>query len=338
MMHEAIGLDPEFARAHATLGRCYVLHAQGWGGRENYALAERSLKRALELDPTIVNAHLQMVYVDLHHGDKDHARATIDRLLREAPDDPSVLFVAGMLFRLDGLYDKALEMYDRLLSLNPRDVPIVSFNKARIYTHEGRFDEAIAELQKGQAAEPEHPLIKTFLAVALFNRGDVDEAQALIEEVLRQNPHFDGVQPLLAWCYSARGEHERARALITDRVQGGGHRRPRHRLLGGLVLRDGGDEGGGAGVGAPGRLDRQRELPALREEPQARQPARRSPLRGAHGRPEAPLGGPPGGSARGGALAVLVHLCIPLRRLTSPSEPPHPKPVRARTATRSGGL
>ncbi len=219
MMHEAIGLDPEFARAHATLGRCYVLHAQGWGGRENYALAERSLKRALELDPTIVNAHLQMVYVDLHHGDKEHARATIDRLLHETPDDPSVLFVAGMLFRLDGLYDKALEMYDRLLVLNPRDVPIVSFNKARIYTHEGRYDEAIAELLKGQAAEPEHPLIKTFLAVALFNRGDVDEAQALVEEVLRQNPHFDGVQPLLAWCYSARGEHEKARALITDRVK-----------------------------------------------------------------------------------------------------------------------
>jgi serine/threonine-protein kinase len=219
MMHEAIGLDPEFARAHATLGRCYVLHAQGWGGRENYALAERSLKRALELDPTIVNAHLQMVYVDLHHGDKEHARATIERLLREVPDDPSVLFVAGMLFRLDGLYDKALEMYERLLTLNPRDVPIVSFNKARIYTHEGRFDEAIAELQKGQAAEPEHPLIKTFLAVALFNRGDVDEAQALIEEVIRQNPHFDGVQPLLAWCYSARGEHERARRLITERVK-----------------------------------------------------------------------------------------------------------------------
>jgi eukaryotic-like serine/threonine-protein kinase len=219
MMHEAIGLDPEFARAHATLGRCYVLHAQGWGGRENYALAERSLKRALEIDPTIVNAHLQMVYVDLHHGDKDHARATIDRLLREVPDDPSVLFVAGMLFRLDGLYDRALEMYERLLALNPRDVPIVSFNKARIYTHEGRFEEAIAELQKGQAAEPEHPLIKTFLALALFNRGDVDEAQALIEEVIRQNPHFDGVQPLLAWCYSARGEHARARALITERVK-----------------------------------------------------------------------------------------------------------------------
>jgi tetratricopeptide (TPR) repeat protein len=74
MMHEAIGLDPEFARAHATLGRCYVMHAQGWGGAENYMLAERALKRALDLDPTIVNAHLQMVYVDLHHGDKQQTR------------------------------------------------------------------------------------------------------------------------------------------------------------------------------------------------------------------------------------------------------------------------
>ena len=208
MMHEAIGLDPEFARAHATLGRSYVLHAQGWGGAENYMLAERALKRALELDATIVNAHLQMVYVDLHHGDKQHARETVERLLKEAPDDPSVLFVAGMLYRLDGLYERALEMYDRLLELNPKDVVIVSFNKARIYTHEGRFAEAITELERGRAVEPEHPLVKTFLAVALFNQGLVEEARALIEDVLRQNPHFDGVQPLLAWCLSARGEHE----------------------------------------------------------------------------------------------------------------------------------
>ena len=219
MMHEAIGLDPEFARAHATLGRCYVLLAQGWGGTENYVLAERALKRALELDPTIVNARLQMIYVDLHHGDKQHARDAGERLLREAPDDPSVLYVAAMLYRLDGLYDRALETYDRLLEQNPGDLVIVAFNRARILTHEGRYPEAIAELEKGRAAEPEHPLLKTFLAVAFFNQGRVDEAQSLIEDVLRQNPHFDGVQPLLAWCLSARGEHARARSLITDRVK-----------------------------------------------------------------------------------------------------------------------
>ena len=219
MIHEAIGLDPEFARAHATLGRCYVLHASGYGGPEYYRLAERSLKRALELDPTIVNARLQMAYVDLYHGDKDKVRAVIEELRLENPEDPSVLFVAGMIYRLDGLYDKALETFDRLLALNPKDIVLVAYNRARIYAHEHRFEEAIAELEKGREAEPEHPLIKTFLAVALFNQGQVDWAQALIEEVLIQNPHFDGVQPLLAWCYSARGEHEKARSLINDRVK-----------------------------------------------------------------------------------------------------------------------
>jgi serine/threonine protein kinase/tetratricopeptide (TPR) repeat protein len=219
MMHEAVGLDPEFARAHATLGRCYVLYAQGWGGSENYVLAERSLKHALAVDPTLVNARLQMVYVDLHHGDKDKARSRVAELLAEAPDDPSVLFVAGMLYRLDGLYEKALRMYDRLLEINPKDVVIVAFNRARIFTHQNRFEEAVAEIDRGRAAEPEHPLLKTFLAVALFNRGMVDDAQSLLEDVLRQNPHFDGVLPLLAWCLSARGQHEQARALITDRVR-----------------------------------------------------------------------------------------------------------------------
>jgi tetratricopeptide (TPR) repeat protein len=77
----------------------------------------------------------------------------------------------------------------------------------------------VTEIMRGRAVEPEHPLLKTFLAVALFNDGHLDEAQALVEEVLRQNPHFDGLMPLLAWCLSARGQHEQARALITDRVR-----------------------------------------------------------------------------------------------------------------------
>ena len=130
-----------------------------------------------------------------------------------------MLFVAGMLHRLDGSYEKALATYDRLLEVNPRDLVVVAINRARILTHQGRFEEAVAEIDRGRQAEPEHPLLKTFLAVALLNQGMVDDAQALLEDVLRQNPHFDGVLPLLGWCLSARGQHEAARALITERVR-----------------------------------------------------------------------------------------------------------------------
>lgn len=219
MFGEAIRLDPGFARAHAGLGRCYIHHAQGYGGHEYYELAESALGRALELDPALSGARLQMVYVHLHRGDKELALATLAEVRRDAPNDPTVFIVAAMLYRLDGLYEKALKQYDRLLELNPRDVVVASYGRGRIYTYLREFGRAVAELERGRAAEPEHPLIKTFLAVAYFNQGQVDEAQALVEEVLRQHPHFDGVQVVLAWCLGARGEHERARALITERVR-----------------------------------------------------------------------------------------------------------------------
>jgi len=217
--NEAVGLDPEFADAHAALGRCYVLHAQGYGGEEYVTLAERALRRALEIAPASVEARMQMALVDLHRGDKDRANATIADLRREAPDDPAVLYVAGMLFRLDGLYDEAMAAYDHLLRQNPQDLVIVAYNKARILTHVRRYDEAVAELERARAVEPDHPMVRTFLAVALFNQGKVDEAQALLEEVLRQHPHLDGVRPVLAWCLSARGKHNAAQALVTDRVR-----------------------------------------------------------------------------------------------------------------------
>ncbi|MBO0798871.1 MAG: protein kinase, partial [Blastocatellia bacterium] len=165
MFQEAIKIDPNFARAHYTLGRCYVHHGQGYGGHEYFELAEKSLQRAIELDPMLSGARLQMVYVYLHRGEKDKALATLADVRREAPHDPSVFIVAGMLYRLNGFYDKALRQYDKLLELNPNDIVIASYNRGRIYTYRHEYDQAVAELEKAAAIEPEHPLVKTFLAI-----------------------------------------------------------------------------------------------------------------------------------------------------------------------------
>jgi serine/threonine protein kinase/tetratricopeptide (TPR) repeat protein len=219
MFHEAAGLDPSFAGAHAALGRCYVHHAQGYGGAEYYTLAERSLRQALDLDPGLAEARLQTVYVDLHRGDKKRAEATLGALRQETPNDPAVLLVGAMIHRIDGLYDEALADYARLVEVDPTSSVLAGYNRARVFTYMQDYDRAADELERARQIEPEHPLVKTFLAIAYFNQGRVDEAQALVEEVLRQNPHFDGLLPVLGWCLSARGEHERAQALVTDRVK-----------------------------------------------------------------------------------------------------------------------
>ena len=219
MFEQATKLDPNFARAHAALGRCYVHHAQGYGGEHYYDLAARSLQRALELEPELPSASLQMVYVLLHRGEKEQALSLLADVRRDKPNDPAVFIIAGMLYRLNGQYEKALKQYDRLLELNPKDIVWASYNRGRIYSYQGRYEEALAELEKGRKVEPEHPLIKTFIASVMLNQGRVDEAQALAEETLQQHPHFEALRVFLARCLSAKGQHAAARALITEQVK-----------------------------------------------------------------------------------------------------------------------
>ncbi len=219
MFEEAIRIDPKFARAHYTLGRCYVHHGQGYGGKEYFQMAESSLQRAIELDPDIPGAHLQMVYVYLHRGEKDKALATLAEVRRKAPNDPTVFIVAGMLYRLNGLYDRALKQYDRLVELSPRDIVIAGYNRGRILTYRHEYDEALAAFDAARAVEPDHPLIKIFLAVTYFNMGRIGDCQKLIDEVIDQHPHFDPAHIIRGWCHSARGEHELALSVITDQVR-----------------------------------------------------------------------------------------------------------------------
>jgi eukaryotic-like serine/threonine-protein kinase len=138
---------------------------------------------------------------------------------RERPNDPTVFIIAGMLYRLNGQYEKALKQYDRLLELNPKDVVWASYNRARIYSYQGRYEEALAELERGRKVEPEHPLIKIFTASVWFNQGRIAEAQSLAEETLQQHPHLDALRVFIARCLSAQGRHAEARALITAQVK-----------------------------------------------------------------------------------------------------------------------
>jgi eukaryotic-like serine/threonine-protein kinase len=219
MFQQALRLDPQFARAHSALGRCYIHHAQGYGGEQYYALAEQSLQRALSLDADLTGARLQMVYVHLHRGEKEKALSLLADVRREIPNDPAVLIAAGTLYRLNGQYEKALKQYDRLLEINPRDLVIAAYNRARIYSYQQRYEEALAALGEGSKLEPEHPLIISFTAVVLFNQGRVKESLAIAQEALRQHSHFDALRVLIARCLSAMGQHEEAQGMITPQVK-----------------------------------------------------------------------------------------------------------------------
>ena len=86
----------------------------------------------------------------------------------------------------------------------------------------GQYEEALSELDKGAALEPDHPLIKTFRAFVLFYRGEVDAATRIMQQVLERHPQIDGVRPILAIFLSAQGRHREADEQLTKKAKEAG--------------------------------------------------------------------------------------------------------------------
>jgi eukaryotic-like serine/threonine-protein kinase len=216
----ATELDPEFALAHSALGGCYVNRVlKGLGEAHDHEKAEAAFNKALALDPKLLEARMQMIFIYLSRGEKKQARVEVELLREEYPNDVGVHFARGVVARLDSQYEKALRSFERMVRLNPNERVVTSYNRARIFMYKGRYNEALAELDQGAAMEPDHALIKTIRARILFFRGDVDAATRTIEEVLERHPKMDGIRPILATCLSAQGKHELAAQQLTDRVK-----------------------------------------------------------------------------------------------------------------------
>jgi serine/threonine-protein kinase len=216
----AIEIDPNFALAYSALGSSYVNRVlKGLGQAGDHDKAKAAFKKALALDPKLLEARMQMVFIYLTEGQKQKARTAVEVLREEYPNDPGVQFVRGVVARLDGDYEKALRSFDRMVKLNPVERVLASYNRARIFMYQKEYDQALRELDQGAALEPEHPMIKVIRACVLFYKGEVEESTRIVQEVLLRHPQMDGIRPVLAIALSAQGQHTKANEQLTQKVR-----------------------------------------------------------------------------------------------------------------------
>ncbi|MFN2530237.1 MAG: protein kinase [Pyrinomonadaceae bacterium] len=217
----AIQLDSNFALAYDGLGACYVNRVfKGFGGSEDYELAEDAFNKALQIDPKLFEARMLMIFVYLWRGEKQKAREAVNRARTEAPNEAVVYFVKGTLHRLDGEYGKALRSYDRLVRLDPAAHVVASYSRSLVYMYMGQFEEALKQLDN--AGEPDNPLVRTFRALVLYYKGEVDTAAEQMRQVIDRHPNMYGIRPFMAMFLSAQGKHSEALAQLSNNVKRNG--------------------------------------------------------------------------------------------------------------------
>lgn len=213
---KAIELDPHFALAHSGLGAAYANRFfKGLGEAEDYTHAETAFSKAFFYDPNVVEARVLMVMIYMARGEKKKARAEIELLQKQFPNEAPLYFMKGVMHRLDGEYDESLRSFEKLSRLDPAARAVSAYNRSRIYVYKHDYDRAIKEIERGEKAEPDHPMLKIFRSGVYYYRGDVDDAIELLGSVLEQNPQMDGIRPLYAMFFAGSGQREEALRQLT---------------------------------------------------------------------------------------------------------------------------
>jgi eukaryotic-like serine/threonine-protein kinase len=183
MFERAVALDPQFALGYAAL--CYAHLLQFWfrydPSEARLARARATAERSLELDPALPEGHVAMGYYHYFaHLDYESALREFSLAQRSRPQDVDLLVGVGSVRRRQGRFPEALEAFDRVEQLDPRDYrgPI---NRGETYFMLRQYSEADRELDQAILLNPTSiRFYGTKASLLLARDGTTDGARRLL--------------------------------------------------------------------------------------------------------------------------------------------------------------
>jgi DNA-binding winged helix-turn-helix (wHTH) protein/Flp pilus assembly protein TadD len=172
----AIEMDPTYAAAHAglALARCWQAMLRALPHAEAYAEAKASALRALAMDNECDDAQVALgVVLLLSEWDWAGAERTLRRALELNPGHTEAYFHYGSLMEALGQLDDGLRLKQMALARNPVS-PLVLIGIAMSYWHQRRYDDALTWARRALEIDPRHLLAREFLVGAYMEKGDFD--------------------------------------------------------------------------------------------------------------------------------------------------------------------
>ena len=207
-VEKSLALQPDLAEGH--LVRSYVIWTVA--GHFPHEQAIQSLKRAVELDPKLADAHQQLGLIYLHIGLLDKARDESQKAIDINPSDSAARLRLGLVEQYGANYDKALA----IIKTVPGDTNPAIVNRAMtsLLLQLGRTDEAARMVDEFLAANPdEGGNVTSVKATLLAKAGNADQAEAAIQraiEIGRGYQHFHHTTYNIASAYAILGKNDEA--------------------------------------------------------------------------------------------------------------------------------
>lgn len=212
----SIAKDSSYPLAYVGLGDAWSL-LPNYGAapsRESIPQAKAAIKKALELDEMLAEAHATYGRLLCYDFDFPRATAELDRAIALKPNYAMAhhWLSSGPLMGV-GDFDRAIVSGKRAIELDPLSL-INNADLGWVYFCARRYDEAIAQTRRTLEMDARFYIARYYLGNALQFKGELKEATAEYEKAaeLDDDPV---VLAFLSQAYARSGREKEARTILT---------------------------------------------------------------------------------------------------------------------------
>ncbi len=143
--------------------------------------AADAFRRALQLDPGLVLARINLGIALFNIPDLPAAQKELQAAIQAAPTAPQPHYLLGLAAKLQNRPEEAIASFQKVLRVDPNDVG-ANVNIGQLYSQQRKYPEAIAALRLAVAAEPYNATALYNLGTSLIRAGQREEGQKVIAQ------------------------------------------------------------------------------------------------------------------------------------------------------------
>jgi eukaryotic-like serine/threonine-protein kinase len=209
---KALEIDDRVAEAHNSLAIASLFYDWNW------SKAEEEFKRAIYLSPKYATAHQWYTIFLAAMERSDEALASIRRAHELDMLSLPINTHLGWAFYFFRQFDASVKQLQATLELDP-DFILAHFVLGQAYTQQGKYTEAIAELQTAASLSARLPPILSALGYAYALAGEIDQAQQILVELIEASSKKYVSAYDLALVNIGLGQKEKVFEMLSDAVK-----------------------------------------------------------------------------------------------------------------------
>ncbi|HMS83531.1 MAG TPA: tetratricopeptide repeat protein [Nitrospira sp.] len=195
--------QPELAAVHYLLGQAY--QADG-----DISLAKDSLERAVALYPDQIDAKRSLALLETQSGRHQQARARLEELLKQRPDDLTALEILMALDVVTKNWQRAEHTLARLRQVSGGRQSVALLAEGRFYEAQRRLREASLAYERAAEIAPNEPEPLLSLVKMEVALGQGSRSQARLEAILASRKDHPFAHGLLGEVLSRSQQYEKA--------------------------------------------------------------------------------------------------------------------------------